>query len=114
MCDRQTQRRPSAVNLDPFVDVDLNLWPTVYNGRHRADTDVKWIQELFGWRKRKHYVNTTMSFCDGMPGWGNQVQEANDNGRQNYTHDYYCTFIRNKLKYKLFKAGMHGHRNQLV
>jgi len=31
--------KPIAVNLGPFVSVDLNLWPIVYNSRYRADTE---------------------------------------------------------------------------
>jgi len=31
-----------AVNLGPFVGVDLNLWPIAYNyNRCHADTDIK-------------------------------------------------------------------------
>jgi len=40
------QGRPGAVNLGPFVGVDLNMWQTVYS-RYCAYTDVKWINQAW-------------------------------------------------------------------
>jgi len=39
------QGRPSAVNLGPFVGVDLNLCTDRLHRRYRNDADVKHIQQ---------------------------------------------------------------------
>jgi len=88
MGDRQG--RLSTVNLCPFVDVDLNLWPTVrLYSRHRADMDVKWTKKNIMWHSWICRINLLQVILLILRLWQRELESDLPSLKVNTNHEWY-------------------------